>query len=398
MNPRLHFAFLNAGHFFDHLFMLVYATVAALALTKEWNLSYAELIPYATPGFVAFGVCAIPAGWLADKWSRHGMMAIFFIGIGASSIVTALAQSPLAIGAGLLAIGVFAAIYHPVGLALVVADRARTGMALAVNGVFGNLGVACAALIAGFLIDNAGWRAAFVWPGVVSIAVGLAYVTLIARGRRRAGAGSGAAKRAPARAAVALPRRELMRAFGVVLVSTAIGGLVFQSTTFALPKVFDERLGALAVSATLIGWYAFVVFALAALGQLVVGFLVDRYSLRSVFMTVAALQAVLLFAMIQLDGWAALLIATAFMLAVFGQIPINDVLVGRIAHSDWRSRVYAMRYIVTFSVMALSVPMIAWIYAVWGFGTLFMVLAVAVVVIFATVCLLPAAAARPVAA
>jgi hypothetical protein len=113
---------------------------------------------------------------------------------------------------------------------------------------------------------------------------------------------------------------------------------------------------------------------------------------------VAAMQAVLLFAMIGLDGWAALLIAIAFMLAVFGQIPINDVLVGRIAHSEWRSRVYAMRYIVTFSVMALSVPMIAWIYAGWGFGTLFMVLAVAAAAIFVTVSLLPTAAARPVAA
>lgn len=397
MNPRIHFAFLNAGHFFDHLFMLVYATVAALALTKQWHLSYAELIPYATPGFVAFGVCAIPAGWLADKWSRHGMMAIFFIGIGVSAMLTALADTPLAIGAGLLAIGVFAAIYHPVGLALVVEDRTRTGMALAVNGVFGNLGVACAALIAGFLIDNAGWRAAFVWPGIVSVATGLAYAAFVAHGRRRSDGAETAAK-GPARAAIVLPRHELVRAFGVVVVSTAIGGLVFQSTTFALPKVFDERLGALAVSATLIGWYAFVVFALAAFGQVVVGFLVDRYSLRTVFMTVAALQAVLLFAMIGLDGWAALLIAVAFMLAVFGQIPINDVLVGRIAHSEWRSRVYAMRYIVTFSVMALSVPMIAWIYAGWGFGTLFTVLAAAAAAIFVTVSLLPTAAARPVAA
>ncbi len=397
MNPRIHFAFLNAGHFFDHLFMLVYATVAALALTKQWHLSYAELIPYATPGFVAFGVCAIPAGWLADKWSRRGMMAIFFVGIGASAMLTALADTPLAIGAGLLAIGVFAAIYHPVGISLVVEDRARTGMALAVNGVFGNLGVACAALIAGFLIDNAGWRAAFVWPGIVSVATGLAYAALFVRGRRLTGTTEAAAK-GPARAAVVLPRRDLVRAFGVVLASTAIGGLVFQSTTFALPKVFDERLGALAVSATLIGWYAFLVFALAALGQVAVGFLVDRYSLRTVFMTVAAMQAVLLFAMIGLDGWAALLIAVAFMLAVFGQIPINDVLVGRIAHSEWRSRVYAMRYIVTFSVMALSVPMIAWIYADWGFGTLFMVLAAAAAAIFVTVSLLPTAAARPVAA
>ena len=136
---RLSFLFLNVGHFFDHLFMLIFATVAALRLAEEWGMSYAGLIPYATPGFVAFGICAIPAGWIADKWSREGMMIIFFLGIGASSIATALTGSPLEIALGLLAIGVFAAIYHPVGLAMVVHGRKKTGMPLAINGVFGRV-------------------------------------------------------------------------------------------------------------------------------------------------------------------------------------------------------------------------------------------------------------------
>ena len=122
---RLNFLFLNVGHFLDHLFMLIFATVAALRLAEEWGMSYAALIPYATPGFVAFGICAIPAGWIADKWSREGMMIIFFIGIGVSSIATALADSPIEIATGLFAIGVFAAIYHPVGLAMVVHGRKK---------------------------------------------------------------------------------------------------------------------------------------------------------------------------------------------------------------------------------------------------------------------------------
>ena len=156
MQQRVHFAFLNAGHFLDHLFMLVFATVAALTLTAEWGMSYGELIPYATPGFVAFGVCALPAGWLADKWSREGMMTVFFIGTGAAAMLTAVADTPLEVGAGLLAIGVFAAIYHPVGIPLVIEGRTRTGMPVAVNGVFGNLGVASAALLTGLMIDTAG--------------------------------------------------------------------------------------------------------------------------------------------------------------------------------------------------------------------------------------------------
>jgi MFS family permease len=156
MLNRIHFIFLNIGHFFDHLFMLIFATVAALTLSREWGMSYAELIPYATPGFVAFGLCSFPAGWIADKWNRKGMMFVFFIGIGLSSIFTALSKSPVQIGIGLFAIGLFAAIYHPVGLALVIEGRKNTGVPLALNGIFGNMGVACAALLTGFLIDHTG--------------------------------------------------------------------------------------------------------------------------------------------------------------------------------------------------------------------------------------------------
>ena len=169
---RLNFAFLNIGHFLDHMFMLIFATVAALRLATEWGMTYAELIPYATPGFIAFGVASIPAGWIADKWSREGMMIIFFVGIGASSIATALADSPTEIAVGLFAMGVFAAIYHPVGLAMVVHGRRKTGLPLAINGVFGNLGIAVAALLTGYLIDAGDWRNAFVVPGAVSVGLG----------------------------------------------------------------------------------------------------------------------------------------------------------------------------------------------------------------------------------
>ena len=117
---RIHFLFLNIGHFLDHLFTLIFATVAALALTREWGLSYAELVPYATPGFIAFGVFSLPAGWLADRWSRYGMMSVFFIGIGLASLFTSVASTPFQIMILLFFVGVLAAIYHPVGLAMVV--------------------------------------------------------------------------------------------------------------------------------------------------------------------------------------------------------------------------------------------------------------------------------------
>src|SRR5256885_166529 len=181
MRERLHFLLLNIGHFLDHLFTLIFARVAALALYREWGLGYPALLKSATPGFFAFGVFALPAGWLADKWSREGMMSTFFIGIGLASIVTAFARTPLELALGLFVVGVFAAIYHPVGLAIVVEKWKNTGMRIAVNGVWGNLGVASAALITGYFIDHGGWRMAFILPGVISILIGIAYTGLMWR-------------------------------------------------------------------------------------------------------------------------------------------------------------------------------------------------------------------------
>lgn len=383
---QIKFLYLNLGHFLDHLFMLIFASVAAFQLNNEWGISYAALIPYATPGFIAFGVCALLAGWIADKWSREGMIVIFFIGIGVSSILTGLANSPFQIAIGLTLVGIFAAIYHPVGLAMVVHGRTKTGIPLAINGIFGNMGVASAALLTGFLVDSSGWRSAFFLPGAISIVLGIAYLIFI-RGDKPPEAANAATSKSPGAASIS--RQTFQRIFTIILFTTAIGGLVFQSTTFALPKIFEERLVDFAGTATLVGWYAFLVFSLAAFAQLVIGYLVDNHSIRVVFATVALSQAVLFFLMTHLEGVAALLVAFAFMFAVFGQIPINDVLIGRMARSEWRSRVYALRYIVTFSVMASTVPLISWVHQNWGFEKLFGILTIAALAIFAATLVLP---------
>ena len=387
MRERLHFLLLNVGHFLDHLFTLIFATVAALALHREWGLGYADLLKFATPGFLAFGLFALPAGWIADKWNRDGMISVFFIGIGIASIVTSFARTPLEIAIGLFVIGVFAAIYHPVGLALVVEKWKNTGMRIAVNGVWGNLGVASAALITGYFIDHGGWRIAFVVPGIVSILVGIAYTAL--RWDAIVYPPPRAVKSAEKKPVSPDFKALLMRVSAIVFLTTAVSSIVFQSTTFALPKVFDERLTSIAPSATAIGQLAFVVFALASVGQLIVGHFLDKLGPRTVFITAAGIQMVFFAIMPGLVGWPALICAMVFMLAAFGQIPINDYMIGRMAEGEYRARVYGVRYVVSFTVLALALPLIAFVYERWGFDALFRVLAVSAAIILGAVLMLP---------
>ncbi|MCP4319094.1 MAG: MFS transporter [Hyphomicrobiales bacterium] len=402
---RLYFLLLNIGHFLDHLFTLIFATVAALALYREWGVGYAQLLTYATPGFFAFGVFALPAGWLADRWSRDGMMCVFFVGIGIASVVTSFAQTPLQIGIGLFVIGMFAAIYHPVGLAIVTMRWRNTGIRIAANGVWGNLGVASAALITGYLIDNGGWRMAFVLPGLFSIAMGLIYWSLRHKDIKAEIVAPRTPKSAIGSDATLASKSLFLRVSAIVFLTTAVSSIIFQSTTFALPKIFDERIQGLATQmsawlqgiatadntdvATAIGSLAFVVFAVASMAQLAVGAALDRLGPRQVFMIVAAMQLVFFSAMPGLTDGLAFAVALGFMLGAFGQIPINDFMIGKMASGDYRARTYGMRYVVSFSVLAVSLPMIAYVYGNWGFDMLFRILAVAAFVILAAVVALP---------
>ena len=394
MRKKLKFLFLNVGHFLDHLMTLVFATVAALALSRDWGLSYSELLGYATPGFLAFGLFSLPAGYIADKWSREGMIAVFFIGMGLAANATGFAQSPLQIGFGLFVVGVFAAIYHPVGLALVVEGRAKAGMAIAANGVWGNFGVGSAALIAGYFIDHGGWRAAFFVPGGICVALGVAYTVLTWADIRDAHIRPKYAN-AVARTLDANMKAQLFRIGLIVLAATMLGSVIFQSTTFALPKVFAERLGGIAGSATLVGWFTFLVFAIASGAQVIVGHYLDRIGARTVFMAVASLQVLFFALMPGLSDWPALITAIAFMLVVFGQIPITDYMISRLAQGEFRARVYGARFVVSSTVLGITLPLVGWVYGTWGFDRLFMILSCVAALLLMIVVLLPRTLPRP---
>src|SRR3989442_668794 len=247
--------FLNLGTGLHCLLMLIFPTVV-LGMGAEFGRGYADLLPLSLGGFIAFGAFSIPAGWLADRWSRRGMMVVFFFGIGTASILTGFATGPVHIALGLTLVGVFAAIYHPVGIAMLVANRENVGRVLGVNGVFGNVGVAFSALIAGVLADTIGWRAAFIVPGAIAPGVGAAFVLF--------GRGAQAAEPPRRNGVYKASRADLARVFAVLTVATACGGGVFNAATISMPQGFDERLSAPTHSTFCIGMLACGVYLISA--------------------------------------------------------------------------------------------------------------------------------------
>ncbi|HEU4645335.1 MAG TPA: MFS transporter [Burkholderiales bacterium] len=359
--------FLNLGHLLDHLVMLVFPT-AVVALGREWDRPYSELLPLALGGFIAFGACAVPAGWLADHWSRYRTMAIFFFGIGVSLFVTGFAREPWHIAAGLTLTGAFAAIYHPVGIAMLVASPEKMGRTLGWNGLWGNLGLAAAALLTGALVDLAGWRAAFFVPGLACVAAGAGFLALVKD--------PGKVKKTSKSIGLHVDRRTMARIFTVLLIATACGGIIFNSTTVSMPKVFDERLQALTQTNFGVGALVAAVYTVAAFAQVAMGALIDRFEVKRLMVGVALAQIPLLALAANLEGWAMLGAAVLMMLAVFGQIPLNDAIVGRYVADEYRARVLSVRYVVSLGVASVAVPMIAILHRTQGgFGNVFLVLA-----------------------
>jgi MFS family permease len=374
-NSRWLVPFINLGHLLDHLVMLVFPTVV-IALGREWGRPYSELLPLALGGFIAFGAFAIPAGWLADHWSRYRMMALFFFGIGASLFLTGFARASWQIALGLTLTGMFAAIYHPVGIAMLVASPGRIGRALGWNGLWGNLGLAAAALVAGALMDLFGWRAAFFVPGLASIAAGIGLLALVPD--------PGPVEKKSKTIGLHLDARTMARIFAILIVATACGGVIFNSTTIAMPKVFDERLRDLTQTNFGIGVLVAFVYTVAAFAQVAVGTLIDRVEMRRLMITIAAAQIPLLILAANSEGWLMLVAAILMMLAVFGQIPLNDAIVGKYCADEYRGRVYAVRYVVTFCVAAVAVPLISVLHATpGGFRNVFLVLAALAVAVLA---------------
>jgi MFS family permease len=373
--------FINLGHLLDHLVMLVFPTVV-LALAREWDQSYSELLPLALGGFIAFGAFAIPAGWLADHWSRYRMMVVFFFGIGGALFLTGFAQSSWQIAAGLTLTGMFAAIYHPVGIAMLVSSPKNLGMALGWNGLWGNLGLAFAAIVSGALMDLWGWRTAFFVPGLLAMAAGAGFLIFVPD--------PGPVPKKSKTIGLHLDARTMTQIFVILLVATACGGVIFNSTTVAMPKIFDERLRALTQTNVGIGALVAVVYSVAAFAQVLMGTLMSRYEMRPLMIGVGLVQIPLLFVAATLDGWPLLVVALLMMMAIFGQIPLNDGIVGKYVADEYRARVLSVRYVVSLGVASVAVPMISLLHRTeGGFRNVFLVLAALACAIFASALFFP---------
>lgn len=383
MNNRATQLLLNLGHAIDHMFLLIFAT-AVTRIAADFGLArWEDLMPYSAAAFFFFGIGALPAGKLGDQWGRRPMMLVFFLGMGASALLVSLTQSPVQLALALSVLGCFAAIYHPVGIPMLVQGAERPGRIIGINGLSGNLGLAAAAVVTGFLVKYFGWRMAFAVPGVVCIATGLVFMAVarkesVAPARRKA-----AAAAAPAGVS-------MTRLFLIMTIAATTGSFLFNLSTSSNYELLTDRLRALMQDPAWLGALLAVVYAAASLTQLAVGELIDRVPLRALYLGVVGCQALLLALATAVDGWTFYVLQFLFMATIFGAVPFTDAMIVRFVDDSMRSRVSGMRLAVSLGASSLAVWMIGPVVRQSGFTALLGVMAGVSLLTLLVVSLLPA--------
>jgi MFS family permease len=374
---------LNVAHAIDHMFLLIFAT-AVTTIALEFGLTrWEELMPYSAVAFFLFGIGALPSGKLGDHWGRRAMMLLFFFGMGASALVIATTRTPLQMALGLGLLGAFASIYHPVGIPMLLQGAQRPGWTIGVNGFSGNLGIALAAIVTGYLVKNFGWRTAFVAPALLSIACGIVFALTsqsesVPPARRKA-------------TQVELPAALLARVLLVMTLAATSGGLLFNFSTNGNYELLHERFIDVSRDPAFLGLILALVYAVASIAQLVVGRLIDRFSLKRMYLLVLALQVPFLALAAHAHGWALYVLQTLFMIAIFGAIPFTDAMIVRYVDDRMRSRVAGMRLAVSLGASSLAVWLLGPLVRASGFHTLLWIMAGIATVTFLVVLWLPEA-------
>ena len=372
---------LNAGHAIDHMMLLIFATAVGAIAADFGFARWEDLMPYSVGAFFMFGLGSIASGRLGDLWGRRGMMIIFFVGIGASAILVAFTQTAWQLAIALTVLGVFSSIYHPVGIPMLVAGAKNPGLTIGINGLAGNMGIAVAAIATGFLVKAIGWRAAFIVPGLVSIAGGVVFALVAPRET------APPSKRAP-RQAIST-RGTVARLLAIMTLAAISASFVFNFTTNGNAQLLQERFRGIVEDPATLGTLLAVVYAIAAFAQVIVGKLIDHFPIKRIYLVVVFAQIPLFALAAYAEGWTLWVLQLLFMAFTFGAIPFTDAMVVRYIDDGMRSRVSGMRIAISFGISSIAVYLLGPVVKAAGFGALLLALSAIAAVSLLFVALLP---------
>ena len=383
-NSKLTVTYAALGHLLMHMFAAFYFVIV-LAIEDDWKLSYDELLNLWFLGSLLVGLGALPAGWISDRWSRSGMIAIMFIGLGISSLLCGLSGNKVSLFISLSMLGLFCAIYHPAGISWVVNTSKETGKALGFNNIFGGVGIGLGAFFAGVLIEQFNWQAAFMLPGLISLVVGLSLTYHLKSGKiSLKNISSEQFKDNP-------EKNQMLKIAIIMLLSITCLSFVYQILQTSLPKAIDIRLtDSLDLSTSDIGYIVAAIYIVSGLMNYVGGILTDKYSEKLIYSIGIVGQGLLLLLIVSLSNYWLIAISLAIVAFNSSILPAENLLLAKFSPEKYQSLVYGIKFIVSFTVGPIALIMISRSYDLTGeFGVLYLAFGFVMIIMFLIVLTLP---------
>ena len=377
----------SLGHFISHFNMLMFPAVV-LPLTARLNLPLAEVLGLSFWMYLLFGISALPWGLAADRFGAKTLMAVYYGGAGLCALVAAvLIDAPALLTLALAGIGLFSGIYHPAGLGLISKKVERISYAMGINGMFGNLGLATAPLVAGTVNWVWGPRAVYLVLGLVNL-TGLMVMML-----RPVPAGTGHSAE--------VSNHNGSRGFIVLLAAMMLGGIVYRGATVILPAYFELR------NQEVFAWLArqlpagfsgnlvattitSAIFLVGMLGQYMGGRTAERFPLARSYLVFHLITIPAAFAMAKAFNLPLIISALIYFFFLLGMQPLENTLVSRLTPPRWHHSAFGMKFVLTFGMGAMAVKGvqaiesgygIQWVYPALGCVSIVLVMTIGLLIV-----------------
>ncbi len=363
------------GHFMSHFNMLAFPALV-LPLSGRMGLDVPRILDLAFWMYLLFGVTALPWGMAADRIGGGSLMRLYFLGAAVCSFGAAFwIDSPHHLALALAGLGLFCGIYHPTGLGLISKGVKHVSMALGYNGMFGNLGLAAAPVLTGVFNWLWGPGAAYIVLGALNL-LGFAATAMLPL------------ERPPAREGESRKSDDGQgrpSAFFILLIAMMLAGLAYRGTTVLMPTYFQLKNSGIAevfsrlsagqlsdnLTATLV---TSVIYLVGVLGQYMGGRIAENRDPRIAYLAFHAVCGPVAFLMAVSSNLPLVALSLAYFFFLLGGQPIENTLVARFAPRRLHHSAYGTKFILTFGVGALAVPLVGNIQAAWGIEACFPVL------------------------
>lgn len=363
MNPReRHILFQTCyAHFIAHFNMLVFPALV-LPLATRYHMDVAQVVGMSFWMYLLFGLSALLWGALADRLGARPLLLLFYIGSAAAAcLCTLLYRDPALLPLALAALGLFSGIYHPVGLGWISKEMRRISRGLALNGIFGSLGIAMAPLMAGLTIWTWGISGVFM---MLAFANGIGVVLMVVFAERFQHSSDEGVPTSTGRARP-VP-------FAVLLMIMMLAGIAYRGSTVILPACLELRnSGLLQLARSFAGdWLtgnlaatitAALILLPTILGQYFGGFLAERFDLRRAYLLFHAITIPAVLGMAHAFNLPLVLLAGVYFFFLLGTQPIENTLVAQYTPARFRHSAFGMKFVLTFGAGALAIKLIEYV-------------------------------------